>query len=216
MSFDRITNEQEWLEARKSGIGGSDCAAVLGLSPYKTNIELWEEKTGRRDPKDLSNNLFVQYGKKAEEHLRALFALDFPLYEVKYEKYKIFRNSEYPFIFATLDGWLREESGRYGVLEIKTAEIMQPGQWVKWKDQIPDQYYTQCLHQLLATGFDFVFLKAQLKSSYNGNLRLDTRHYIIERKDVFEDLEFIKTKEIEFWTEYVEKDVMPPLKLPNI
>ncbi len=224
MSIDKITNEKDWLEARKSGIGGSDVATILGLSPYKTNIELWEEKTGRREQKDISDNPFVKYGKKAEEHLRALFALDFPKYCVEYDRYKIFRNPEYPFILATLDGWLVEMDDsepmrmikRYGVLEIKTAEIKQPGQWSKWKDQIPDQYYCQVLHQLLATEFDFVILKAQLKSQYKDELRIDTRHYTIKRADVTEDLEYLKAKEIEFWTEYVEKDVMPPLKLPNI
>lgn len=217
MSIDSITNEKDWREARKSGIGGSDCAAILGISPYKTNIELWEEKTGRRESQDLSDNPFVQYGKKAEEYLRALFTLDFPQFEISYDQYKIFRNPEYPFILATLDGYLTDyETGRQGVLEIKTAEIMQGSQWAKWKDQIPDQYYCQCLHQLIATGFDFVILKAQLKSNYKDQLRIDTRHYTIERTDVLEDLEYLKAKEIEFWTEYIEKDVMPPLKLPNI
>lgn len=214
--MDRITNEQDWLEARKSGIGGSEVAAILGISPYKTNIELWEEKTGRRESKNISDNPFVQYGKQAEEHLRALFALDFPQYEISYDQYKIFRNPKYPFVLATLDGYLTDyEKGRQGVLEIKTAEILQSAQWAKWKDKIPDQYYCQCLHQLLATGFDFVILKAQLKSNYNDNLRIDTRHYTIERSEVREDIEYLLAKEIEFWS-YVERDIMPPLKLPSI
>ena len=38
----------EWLQARSYGIGGSDASAILGMNPYKTNIELFEEKTGRR------------------------------------------------------------------------------------------------------------------------------------------------------------------------
>ena len=39
-------NREEWLQARRRGIGGSDAAAVLGLSPWKSNVRLWEEKTG--------------------------------------------------------------------------------------------------------------------------------------------------------------------------
>ncbi len=42
-------NKEEWLEERKNGIGGSDAATILGLNPYKTNIDLWEEKTGRKE-----------------------------------------------------------------------------------------------------------------------------------------------------------------------
>ena len=37
-----------WLEARSYGIGGSDASAIMGMNPYKNNIELFEEKTGRR------------------------------------------------------------------------------------------------------------------------------------------------------------------------
>ena len=211
----RITNEKDWLEARKSGIGGSEAASILGLHPYKTNIELWEEKTGRRIPEDISKKEQVKYGKKAEKHLRELFKLDFPQFKLHYDRYKIFRGQEHPFILATLDGWL-EGQGKTGILEIKTTEIMQSGQWQQWKDKLPDLYYIQCLHQLLATGFDFVILKAQIKSNFNGNLRLETKHYTIERLDVTEDLKYLKEKEIEFWTNYVVPDIRPGLMLPSI
>lgn len=42
----------EWLKERTKGIGGSDVATVLGLNPYKTPLELWEEKTGKTAGKD--------------------------------------------------------------------------------------------------------------------------------------------------------------------
>ena len=45
---------EDWLEERKKGIGGSDAATILGLNPYKTSIDLWEEKTGRKDAEDIS------------------------------------------------------------------------------------------------------------------------------------------------------------------
>lgn len=41
-------DEKAWLKGRLNGIGGSDASAVVGKNPYKTNIELFEEKTGRR------------------------------------------------------------------------------------------------------------------------------------------------------------------------
>ena len=40
---------EDWLQARKAGIGGSDIAALLGLSKYKTPLQLWMDKTGRAD-----------------------------------------------------------------------------------------------------------------------------------------------------------------------
>ena len=52
MSYTIIENADHaaWLKSRTLGIGGSDAAAILGLNPYKSNVELFEEKTGKRMP----------------------------------------------------------------------------------------------------------------------------------------------------------------------
>ena len=82
---------------------------------------------------------------------------------------------------------------------------------------IPENYLYQTLHYLLVTGYDFVVLKAQLKRVYEGNdVRLDTRHYYFERKDVEVLLADLLEKELHFWNEYVLKDVRPPLILPEL
>jgi len=217
-------NRNEWLKERKNGIGASDSAAVLGLSPWKTNVQLWEEKTGRTEPDDIGNKDCVKYGKEAEHYLRELFRLDFPQYAVSYDEFGIIKNAEHPFIFATLDGELfynetaisnNVSVSNYGVLEIKTADIENGIQAQKWYgESIPQVYYIQVLHQLLATGFDFVILKAQLKYGY-GDKRIVTIHRMIEREFVEDDLKYLLEKEIEFW-EYVERDEKPPLILPSI
>ena len=97
-------SREEWLKARHFGIGGSDAACIVGANKYKTNVQLWEEKTGLTVPEDISDKPAVLYGKNAEEHLRALFMLDFPEYAVSYNEFLMYANNEYPFIFATLDG----------------------------------------------------------------------------------------------------------------
>ena len=68
MSYTIIENADHaaWLESRTLGIGGSDAAAILGLNPYKSNVELFDEKTGRRMPKDISDKPYVKYGTEAE------------------------------------------------------------------------------------------------------------------------------------------------------
>ena len=212
----RVTpTEKSWLQERLDGIGASDAAAILGLSPYMSNERLWEIKTRRVVPDDISHSPFVQYGKTAEKHLRELFALDFPEYTVGYRDFDIVRNPDYPFIFATLDGRLTGSDDRNGVLEIKTTEIMQPGQWDKWKDRIPDNYYIQVLHQLLATGWDFAVLKAQIKWRKDDEINLTTRHYHIERGLVADDIGYLLVEEIKFW-ENVQQDRRPNTKLPPI
>ena len=133
-----------------------------------------------------------------------------------YDQYARIANlKKYPFLFATLDGVLLEkETGRKGVLEIKTTEILNSTQLFKWKNRIPDNYYIQVLHHLLATGYDFVIVKAQIKFSFNG-VRLETRHYTIERKEVLQDMKFLLQKEIAFWNCVTERK-KPNLILPSI
>ena len=220
-----IKNEQEWLKERLNGIGASEASAIMGLSPYMSNERLWEIKTRRIIADDISDSPFVKYGKAAESHLRELFALDFPQYVVEYKDFDIVRNPDYPFIFATLDGKLLEMDNskpmrkivRYGILEIKTTEILQSGQWDKWDDRIPQNYYIQVLHQLLATGWDFAILKAQIKWRKGNDINLTTRHYHIERSagDVPEDLEQLLKEEVKFW-ECVQEDRRPNTMLPPI
>ena len=208
---------EEWLEERKKGIGGSDAATILGLNPYKTNMQLWEEKTGRRQAEDISEREYVKYGTNAEDLLRELFKLDYPKYEVKHDENTIIKHPKYPFLFASLDGTLIDkETGEMGILEIKTTNILQSMQKEKWREKIPDNYYCQVLHYLNVTGYSFVILKAQLKYEYDGEIKLDTRHYKILREEVIEDIKMLEEKEIEFWTKYVETGIRPPLTLPQI
>lgn len=208
-------DREEWLRARTNGIGGSDASAVIGRNPYKSNIELYEEKTGRRVPEDISGKPYVQYGTKAEEHIRALFALDYPEYTVEHHENRILRNKGFPFMQASLDGELTDQKGRRGVLEIKTTNILQSGQREKWHDRIPDNYYIQILHYLLVTGWDFAILRAHLNTTWGEDRRTSVRHYFIHRSEVAEDLEYLKAEEIKFWR-FVEAGKKPPLVLPEI
>ncbi len=208
-------SRNEWLGNRNKGIGGSEISAVVGRNPYMDNVTLWEVKTGRRRADDISDKPYVRYGTQAEEHLRALFALDFPQYKVMYEENNSFFNDPYPFAQASLDGWLEDENGRLGVLEIKTTEIIRTGQREKWKDRIPDNYYCQVCFYMAVMEADFAVLKAQLKTDFGGDMLQETRHYHIERSEVQEDIDYLMQKGAEFW-EYVKSDTRPPLILPEI
>lgn len=208
--------DAEWLQLRKKGIGASEASAIIGRNPHMSNVDLWEIKTGRREAKDLTGNIYVDYGTSAEAPLRQLFALDFPQFTVRYKPHDMRYHPEYPFIFATLDGELTEnDTGRQGVYEGKTAEIQNASQYQHWNDRIPENYYIQVVHQLMATGYDFAVLKAQLKTVRDGSIRLDTRHYFIERADVAADIDYLLPKEIAFW-KCVEEDRRPNLILPPL
>lgn len=205
---------EEWLVNRK-GIGGSDASAILGLNPYKTNQELWMEKKGQMSPVDISDKSYVKYGNDAEPLLRALFALDYPEYKVEYYDNNMIINKKYPWAHASLDGELIDSDGRRGILEIKTTNILQSMQWEKWDNRIPDNYYIQILHYLLVTEYDFVVLKAQLRRVRDGEVRLTTKHYHIEREEVLSDIKMLKEEEEAFWHS-LQRGQKPGLLLPEI
>lgn len=100
-------------------------------------------------------------------------------------------------------------------MEIKTTNILQGMQRDRWLDKIPDNYYCQILHYLAVTEYDFVVLKAQLKSEWAKELRIETRHYFIERKDVEEDIKYLVEAEKKFWDSVVSGR-RPGLILPAI
>lgn len=210
----QFSTEAEWLQHRDR-IGGSECSAIIGMNPYMTNIELWQIKTGRIQPEDISDKPYVRYGHQAEPLLRELFKLDFPEYRVEYYPNNMILNEEMPWAHASLDGELVDPDGRRGILEIKTTNILQSMQREKWNDGIPDNYYCQILHYLMVTGYSFVILKAQLKSEWQGEIRLATKHYKIERKDVEDDINYLRRMERDFW-DCVKRDCRPDLILPEI
>lgn len=204
----------DWLFNRH-GIGGSDASAIVGMNPYKSNEVLWLEKTGQRIPEDISDKPYVRYGHDAEPLIRGLFTLDHPEYQVEYYENNMVRNKKYPWAHASLDGELIDQDGRRGILEIKTTNILQSMQREKWKGRIPDNYYIQVVHYLLVTDYDFVELRAQLKSVWGEEIRLSTRDYHIEREEVLDDIEYLKNKEEKFWADVIEKR-RPALILPEI
>lgn len=214
--------KEEWLEARKFGIGGSEASAIIGCNPYFSNQDLFRLKAGRMQDDDSKNIEAKEYGRKAERPLIELFKLDYPEYDVTYssdpENYQLAQSPDYPFIIGTVDGDLfHKERKESGILEVKTTFILQSMHKEKWKGQLPQNYYIQCLHYLLVKPHaKYVVLKAQLKTKYGDDIRLDTRHYFFSREEVKADLDFLLKKELHFWNENILKDKMPDLILPPI
>lgn len=207
----RCEDRNDWLSARFRGIGASEAAAAIGMSPWQTPLELWKLKTGVIAAKDLSGNAAVQQGNRMEPILRVFYAAIHTEYDVAHFPYDILYQSERPWLFATLDGELTDKDGRKGVLEIKTATPNGKAGWDKWSNGgMPQNYFIQTLHQMLATGYEFVRLFAALYS-LNGDITL--REYEIERADVKDDMDWLLEKETVFWERHVLQGVMPAMPL---
>lgn len=183
-------SRQEWLDVRNGGIGSSDAAAAIGLSPYKSPLELWLEKSGRKAPDDLSQSEAVFWGTTLEPILAKVYA------ERTGNKARrvnaVLQHPQHPFMLANLDRAI----GSDGVLEIKTAGHHSA---VFWEDGIPEAYQWQVLHQLAVTGKTW----ADVAVLIGGQ---DFRIYRIERDD--DKIAALIEREAIFWQK-VMTDVTP-------
>ena len=208
-----FNSREEWLAGRTSGIGASEAAAAICMSPFESQYDLWLRKTGQKGDKDLSGNAAVEYGNRLEPAMRVMFQAEHPELELEYHQFDVLYREDRPWMTATLDGELTDEEGKRYVLEIKTSQVGKKTQYDKWRDKLPDGYFIQCLHQLLVTGWDGVYLFAKLVR-LNGDSELRT--YYIDAADHKEDMEWLLKEEEKFWKTNVQGMKAPNATLPSL
>lgn len=202
-------DREDWLSGRSKSIGASEVAIILGQASYKSPLDLWKEKTGRKIADDISEDERVSYGTEAEEHLRALFALKHRRdYKVDYKPFLVYHHGEKPYMTCTLDGELvRLSDGKRGVWECKTALIQSKRALEEWDGRIPNNYFCQVVDQLNITQFDFLVLSAELRFPDNT---AEIREYTIEADEVRADMAYVEEEVTKFWR-YIESDRQPPV-----
>lgn len=134
---------EEWLNVRKLGLGGSDMAAVLGLSPWRSPIDVWLDKTSDTVEEKESEPMY--WGNVLEEVVAQEFAKRSG-YKVRNNNFTL-QSEEYPYLLANID---REIVGLDAGLECKTANAFKANEWDG--DNVPDAYYIQCQHYMAVTG----------------------------------------------------------------
>jgi len=191
-----IDNRDEWLQARRTGLGGSDAAAALGLSPYKTPFQLWQEKLGIAE--DTVQSERAEWGIRIE-----------PIVADWYEDYtgrkvqrvnRILRHPNYDFMLANID---RRVVGEKRGLEIKCVDkdAARSDEWgEEGTDEIPLSYLLQVHHYLAVTGWE----RFDLAALVGGNRPVI---YTIERDD--EMIDSLVQAEATFWT-HVQMRTEPP------
>ena len=191
---------EDWLAVRKQGIGSSDAAAAVGLNPYKSQLELWLEKTGRDtslpklDPQDEESPAYwgnilepivaTHYTKRSGHRVRRINAvLQHP-------------DPQLPWMLANID---REVIGADDVqiLECKTAGINGAR---LWKEGVPEYVQLQVMHQLAVTGKQAADVAVLLGGQHLEIHRIERDESMIAR---LVDLERL------FW-DYVVSDTPPP------
>ena len=154
--------EDEWLEWRRRGIGGSDAAAILGVSPFATARDLYYDKlkiVSYGD--DESNWVAKKVGHLLEDLVAEIFSVKtgFQIYQVK----KMFYHPVYTYMLADVDYFIRLPNGKTAILEIKTTNYNAKDHW--WCDGreiVPVNYEIQGRHYMcVIKGYALAILSTQ-------------------------------------------------------
>jgi len=183
---------EEWLEARRKGIGGSDAAAVCGLNPYKSPLEVYLEKIGEIDPPE--DNEAMYWGRKLEDIVAQEFSERTGLKVRRVNS--ILQHKEVPFMLANLDRVIVGNDEGPGVLECKTSSAFKLKDW----EEVPLMYQLQVYHYLAVTGYKYAYLAVLIGGRIFKTFRLDRDEEIIAN--------LIKI-ESDFWHNHVLAGVMP-------
>lgn len=192
MSFDTIetADRSEWLEARRAGIGASDIAAIMGISPWSTPFQVWASKVAEIPEDEGSEQM--KWGRILENVILDEWAKDNWAVNARGQ---LIRSTDVPIMMATPDGITRTPmpSSRPAVAEAKNR-----AEW-SW-DSIPEYYHAQVQWQLAVTGYEVGYLIVLFAGRH-----LET--FEIEADDDYQTAQILAAGE--FW-KLVEANEPPP------
>lgn len=184
-------SREEWLELRRHSIGGSDAAAIIGLSKWASPYTVWADKTGRLP--DKPDTEAMRQGRDLEEYVAQRFS------EATGKRVKrcnaILYNPAYPHSHADVD---RMIVGENAGLECKTTSTLDVKQFLGV--EFPEKYYAQCVHYMAITGADRWYLAVLV-------LGKEFHVYTLERDEA--EIRALMDAETAFWEQYVETDTPP-------
>jgi putative phage-type endonuclease len=188
----------EWQAFRTTvqGIGASEAAAALGLSPWKSPYSLYLEKVGEIDGPE--ENEHMAWGRKMEPLIAAHFFELHPELEETPKAGETFRSTPWPFMIATPDRFATSKrTGKVGVVELKNVGLRLSGDW---GDYPPDHVQCQVQHQLAVTGHSVGYVAALI----GGN---EMRDYALARDDAL--IANLIEAEAAFWQRVLDKTPPP-------
>lgn len=145
MTSTALSTEQEWLEERRSGIGASETAAVLGLSPWRSPHDVWRAKVYGETDDRIGKLRRVRFGNAFEDYVANAYAQLTGRTLINHGRHTIFRHPDYPWLTATLDREVDYKDGN-AALEIKVVER----EWAGGEPPLP--YIVQVQQQCFVRG----------------------------------------------------------------
>ena len=186
-------SEQEWLDWRSEGIGGSDAAVALGVHPYKCALELYLDKVKGKAKKVSSNA--TEWGHTLEPLVIDMVQKRYPKTCRTVQELPLMVDPDYPFLRATMDAGCFGDDGA-GIIEAKTALSMHGR--IMFDQGLPVHYRAQVLHYLLVSRLSFGIL---------GALTEGYREFFYFIKPELDELEQLERLEVELWQRMAAHDV---------
>lgn len=195
-------SREEWLAYRRQGIGGSDVAAILGISPFRTARDIYYDKLNIADVEpDEGNWVAMEMGHLLEDLVAKIFQkkTGYKIYQIK----KMFQHPKYPFMLADVDYFVTLSDGSTAILEIKTTNYnARDNWWLDGKETVPVYYESQGRHYMAVMDMDRVFF-----CCLYGNTEDEVIIREIKRDMAYEE-EMIYLEE-EFWQNRVKAQIPP-------
>lgn len=196
--------EKDWLEYRRRGIGGSDAAAILGISPFATARDLYYDKL-KIVPFDDSESNWVakKMGHLLEDLVAEIFHVKtgYRIYQIK----KMFYHPVHTFMLADIDYFVELPGGRTAILEIKTTNYNAKDHW--WSEDgqeiVPLNYEAQGRHYMAVMNIDEVFYCCL----YGNNEDEVIIRHIVRDRDY--EAELIALEQ-DFWESHILTGMAPP------
>lgn len=183
------TARAEWLAWRRGGIGASDIAGILGISPWASPFSVWADKMGLLPDDELDDDDPREFGRRAEAMVAPWFHDKTGLYVVGEQLWA--SNPAEPWMLATPDGVVAEGphagiGDALGGLEIKATNDR------PWST-IPEHYQAQGQWQMAVTGWDRVWFAVL----HYRRLRI----YELARDQA--DIDYMTDRARAFWHDHV-------------
>ena len=196
-------SRDEWLAYRRCGVGGSDAAAILGISPWRTARDLYYDKLGVAEiVADEDNWVQLEIGTLLEPLVARIFAKKTGLRV--YQRKAMFRHPKYPWMLADLDYLVELPDGGTAILEIKTTNYnARDNWWYNGEEIVPVYYETQGRHYMAVMNIDRVYF-----CCLYGNSKDDVIIRHLDRDEAYEE-ELIELEEA-FWRDHVLSRTPPP------
>lgn len=208
-------SEEEWLAYRRKGIGGSDVAALLGISPWRTARDLYFDKLNIVAVEDNEDNwVALEMGHLLEPLVAKIFQhrTGYKIYQIK----KMFQHPQYSWMLADVDYFVELPDGSTAILEIKTTNYnARDNWWLNGEETVPVYYEAQGRHYLRKMAIDGYVVKLDLPElrelvsllRYSSNNLNQLTRRAHETGRIYEtDLEDIQQSQERIWTA-VEKIV---------